>query len=72
MSVPSFLFKIMLKKIAQFLQESRSELKKVSWPDRKQAIRLTAVVITVSLIVGLFIGIVDFGLNKGLEVLIRR
>ena len=62
----------MLKKITNFLKESKQELKKVSWPDRKQAARLTAVVITVSLIVGLFIGIVDFGLKKGLEVLIRR
>ena len=43
------------------------ELKKVSWPTRRQTIRLTVIVIGVSLIIGLYIGIIDILLTKGLE-----
>ena len=43
------------------------ELKKVSWPTRRQTTRLTVIVIGVSLIIGLYIGIIDILLTKGLE-----
>ena len=45
------------------------ELKKVTWPSREETIRLTAIVIGISLIIGLYIGIIDFLLAKGLEIL---
>ncbi len=50
-----------------FTSEIIEELKKVTWPTKKETIRLTAVVITVSLIIGLYIGIIDILLAKGLE-----
>lgn len=40
----------------QFLTEVKSELKKVNWPTRAETVKLTSVVIAISLIVGLFIG----------------
>ncbi len=43
------------------------ELKKVTWPTREQTIRLTIVVIVVSLIIGFYVGIIDVLLAKGLE-----
>ncbi|MBI2031998.1 MAG: preprotein translocase subunit SecE [Candidatus Levybacteria bacterium] len=43
-----------------FLKEVQDELKKVTWPTRSEVIRLTAVVIIVSLIVGVFLGGLDF------------
>ena len=43
------------------------ELKKVSWPSRGETIRLTLIVIGVSLIIGFYIGIIDILLAKGLE-----
>lgn len=45
------------------------EMKKVSWPTRKETIRLTAIVIIISLIIGLYIGIIDVLLTKALEML---
>lgn len=47
------------------------ELKKVSWPSRKDTIRLTSIVIGVSLIIGLYVGIIDILLAKGLEVITK-
>ena len=43
------------------------ELKKVSWPSRAETVRLTTIVIGVSLIIGLYVGIIDILLTKGLE-----
>lgn len=48
-----------------------NELKKVSWPSRKDTIRLTSIVIGVSLIIGLYVGIIDILLAKGLEVVTK-
>ena len=45
------------------------ELKKVTWPTKQQTIRLTTVVVVTSLIIGLYIGIIDILLAKGLTAL---
>jgi preprotein translocase subunit SecE len=50
--------------IRQFLKESRTELKKVTWPTPKQAIASSSVVIVITVIVSLALGFVDFGLAK--------
>ncbi len=42
-----------------FFSEVISELKKVSWPTRDETLKLTAVVIALSVIVGAFIGGLD-------------
>ena len=47
------------------------ELKKVSWPTKNETTRLTIVVIAVSLIIGLYIGIIDILLVKGLDILTK-
>lgn len=52
---------------ANFATDVLDELKKVSWPTRKETIRLTTIVIAVSLIIGLYVGIIDILLAKGLE-----
>lgn len=54
-----------------FLKEAREELKKVVWPTRDEVIRLTVVAILVSLIVGLFLGALDFVLTKIMETVIK-
>lgn len=49
-----------------------NELKKVTWPTREETIRLTIVVVLISLIIGLYIGIIDSLLAKALEFLTTR
>jgi preprotein translocase subunit SecE len=51
-------------KILQFLKEAKVELKKVTWPSKKQTLASTSVVIIVVIIVSLFLGIVDVGVAK--------
>jgi preprotein translocase subunit SecE len=50
--------------IAQFVRESRIELRKVVWPTRQEATRLTLVVIGVSAGVGLVLGGFDYGIAQ--------
>jgi len=54
-----------------FLKETADELKKVVWPTKQEVIRLTFVVITVSLIVGLFLGGLDFIFVKVIETVVK-
>lgn len=54
-----------------FLKQARSELGKVVWPTRAETIKLTAVVIGVSVGVGIFIGGLDILFVKLTEILVR-
>lgn len=56
---------------ATFLKETREELKKVTWPTQQEVIRLTLIVVAVSLLVGLFIGALDFIFTKVMETIIK-
>jgi preprotein translocase subunit SecE len=55
----------------KFLRETYDELKKVVWPTRQEVIRLTAVVIAISVIVGLYIGGLDYGFTKITELIVK-
>jgi preprotein translocase subunit SecE len=60
-----------MNKITKFLKEVQTELKKVVWPTRPQALRLTVLVVGVSLVVGLYIGVLDYVLTKIVEMVVR-
>ena len=60
----------MLGKAKNFLGEVRVEVKKVTWPSRKDAMGGTMVVVVVVVIVSIFLGIVDTLLSKIVEALI--
>ena len=48
-----------MEKITKFLKEVVAELRKVTWPSKDELVGSTIVTIVVSLIVAIFIGIVD-------------
>jgi len=48
-----------MEKITKFLKEVVAELRKVTWPSKDELVGSTIVTIVVSLIVAVFIGIVD-------------
>ena len=43
-----------------FLKEVKGELSKVAWPTREQTIRYTVLVIAVAVLVGVFLGGLDY------------
>jgi preprotein translocase subunit SecE len=48
----------------KYLLETRDELKKVVWPKRAEVVRLTGVVIIISVAVGAYVGGLDFVFTK--------
>ena len=48
-----------MNRIRRFINESWSELKKVSWPNRMQVRNLTVLVFVISFVVGLYITVAD-------------
>jgi len=50
----------MWAKIREFLRETIGELRKVNWPSRQEAIRLTQIVVVVILIMAAILGGLDY------------
>ena len=59
----------MINKAIQFLSEVKSEVGKVTWPSKKEAMGGTAVVLVVVFIMALFLGLVDMLLSKIIGVI---
>jgi preprotein translocase subunit SecE len=60
-----------VRRFRQFINESWSELKKVSWPTREQVRNLTVLVFAVSFVVGLYITALDFVFQELVGILVR-
>ena len=58
------------QKAMEFLREVKVELKKVTWPTRKQTTGTTIVVIVFVFILATFLGFFDFGLSKLVQVVL--
>ncbi|OGC56038.1 preprotein translocase subunit SecE [candidate division WWE3 bacterium RIFCSPHIGHO2_01_FULL_48_15] len=61
-----------MQQVFGFLQESWSEVGKVVWPTREQAIRLTAITLAVTFGVAAFTAFFDYILNGLLTFLIQK
>jgi preprotein translocase subunit SecE len=56
----------------KFIREVVAELKKVTWPTREETVKLTVVVIVISILVGAFIGGLDSLFVKLTTLLFKR
>ena len=54
----------LVQRVTGFYQEWITEMKKVTWPGRKDTLSSTAVVIVTVLIIVAFLGLVDFALGR--------
>ena len=55
-----------------FLSEVRNELRRVTWPTQKEVYATTVVVILTSVFFGLYLFVLDFGLNSLIQWIFRR
>jgi preprotein translocase subunit SecE len=53
-----------MRRIILFFQESFAELRKVTWPNREEAVASTKVVLVSTLLIAGMLGLVDFILFK--------
>ncbi len=57
--------------VTRFLRETRSELRKVVWPTRREAINMTAIVLGVTVLMAAGLGVVDWLLTKVFALIVR-
>ena len=55
-----------------FLSEVRNELKRVTWPSQKEVYATTVVVILTSVFFGVYLFVLDYGLNQIVTAIFRR
>ncbi len=60
-----------MSRLINYLKDTQTELKHVSWPTQRQAIVYTVLVIGISILVGLLVGLFDFAFSKGLNWFIK-
>ena len=61
-----------MERLSKYIKESIIEIKKVTWPSKKETYRYTFLVIGLSVSVAIFLGVLDLIFNLGLETLITR
>ena len=54
----------------KYLKDSFAELNNVTWPTRKQGIRITVIVLLFMLISGLALGVIDYLFTLGMKALL--
>ncbi|MBT3538962.1 preprotein translocase subunit SecE [Candidatus Parcubacteria bacterium] len=59
-----------MNKLIKYIRESIGELKKVTWPTKKQTTTYTIVVVAMSIGVAIFFAILDWFFNLGLGIII--
>jgi preprotein translocase subunit SecE len=58
-------------RISRFLRETRSELRKVVWPTRREAVNMTAIVLGVTVLMAAGLGIVDWLFTELFALVVR-
>ena len=59
-----------VRELLQFFEESKVEIKKVVWPTRKETVTTCIAVLVVSVVIALYLGVVDLALSKIVEVVL--
>ena len=50
--------------VSRYLRETSAELRKVTWPTRQEAIRLTVIVLIVVTFMSALLGVLDFAFSR--------
>ncbi|HOS69206.1 MAG TPA: preprotein translocase subunit SecE [Bacillota bacterium] len=57
--------------VAKSFKETKAEVRKVTWPNKKELLQHTEVVITSIILVGVVLWVTDFAFGKVLNLLIK-
>jgi len=61
-----------MNKITNYIKESIAEMKKVTWPTKKETRNYTLLVIGISIGVALFLGLLDYIFTTGFQLIINK
>jgi preprotein translocase SecE subunit len=57
--------------LANYFRETISELKQVRWPTSRETFKLTAIVLGISLVIGAYVGLLDFSFTNLLSIILK-
>ena len=60
-----------LAAVQQFFREVTAEFRKVNWPRRKEVSNSTVVILVVVVVIAAFLWVVDIGLARVVELILR-
>lgn len=58
--------------LSTYFKETQAEIKHVSWPTRRQAIAYTLIVIAISIVVGIYLGVLDGVFSTLLKLVLAK
>ena len=61
-----------MNKLTNYIKESIAEMKKVTWPTKKETRNYTLLVIGISIGVALFLGLLDYIFTTGFQLIINK
>jgi len=61
-----------MNKLSNYIKESVIEMKKVTWPTKKETSNYTLLVIGISIAVALFLGALDYLFTTGFQFMITK
>lgn len=59
-----------MKRVLNYVKDTKGEMKHVSWPTRRQTLVFTLVVVAISFFVALFLGLFDYIFAQFIEYLV--
>jgi len=66
------LISILMNKLTSYIRESIAEMKKVTWPTKKETYNYTLLVIGISIGTAIFLGILDYIFTTGFQFFINK
>jgi preprotein translocase subunit SecE len=60
-----------LGQVREFFEQAKVELKKVTWPTRKETLTTSTAVLVLVVVMSLFLGLVDLGLARIIEAILH-
>jgi len=59
-----------IQQFREFFEQSKVEIKKVTWPTRKETISTGVAVLILTLVMAVYLGVVDVALSKMVELIL--
>jgi preprotein translocase subunit SecE len=65
---PNFIQRMIIP-VRRYINETVGELRKVTWPTRREATNLTVIVLIVTVVMGLYLGLLDYIVSQFFRLL---
>ena len=60
-----------LSRVGQWFKGIKPEFKKIIWPDKMTLAKQTVAVVSVTVVLGIMIAVIDFVIQNGVDLLVR-